>query len=61
MRSGSNAGIPSICEPIEIADSVGAILTHKGSVFWSIASDSMVFDAIQLSLWLKKMSARCRW
>ena len=33
---------------MEIAGSVGAILAHKGSAVWSIASNSMVFDAIQL-------------
>ena len=33
---------------MEIAGSVGAILAHKGSAVWSIAPDSMVFDAIQL-------------
>lgn len=33
---------------MEIAGSVGAILSHKGSAVWSIASNSMVFDAIQL-------------
>jgi CBS domain-containing protein len=33
---------------MEIAGSVGAILAHKGSAVWSIAPDSMVFDAIKL-------------
>ena len=33
---------------MEIAGSVGAILAHKGSAVWSIASNLMVFDAIQL-------------
>ncbi len=33
---------------MEIAGSVGAILARKGSAVWSIASNSMVFDAIQL-------------
>ena len=33
---------------MEIGGSVGAILAHKGSAVWSIASNSMVFDAIQL-------------
>ena len=33
---------------MEIAGSVGAILAHKGSAVWWIASNSMVFDAIQL-------------
>jgi CBS domain-containing protein len=33
---------------MEITGSVGAILAHKGSAVWSIASNSMVFDAIQL-------------
>ena len=33
---------------MEIAGSVSAILAHKGSAVWSIASNSMVFDAIQL-------------
>jgi CBS domain-containing protein len=33
---------------MEIADSVGAILAFKGSAVWSIAPNSMVFDAIQL-------------
>ena len=33
---------------MEIAGSVGAILTHKGSAVWSIAPNAMVFDAIQL-------------
>src|SRR6478609_8652285 len=33
---------------MEIAGSVGAILAYKGSAVWSIASNSMVFDAIQL-------------
>ena len=33
---------------MEIAGSVGAILAHKGSAVWSIAPNSMVFDAIQL-------------
>ncbi|MBV8141166.1 MAG: CBS domain-containing protein [Verrucomicrobia bacterium] len=33
---------------MEIAGSVGAILAHKGSAVWSIAPNSMVFDAIKL-------------
>ena len=33
---------------MEIAPSVGAILALKGSAVWSIAPNSMVFDAIQL-------------
>jgi CBS domain-containing protein len=33
---------------MEIAGSVGAILAHKGSAVWSIAPNSMIFDAIQL-------------
>ena len=33
---------------MEIAGSVGAILALKGSAVWSIAPNSMVFDAIQL-------------
>ena len=33
---------------MEVVGSVGAILTHKGSVVWSIGPNSMVFDAIQL-------------
>ena len=33
---------------MEIASSVGAILALKGSAVWSIAPNSMVFDAIQL-------------
>ena len=33
---------------MEIAGSVGSILAHKGSTVWSIASNSMIFDAIQL-------------
>jgi CBS domain-containing protein len=33
---------------MEIAGSVGSILSHKGSAVWSIAPNSMVFDAIQL-------------
>jgi CBS domain-containing protein len=33
---------------MEIAGSVGSILAHKGSVVWSIAPNSMVFDAIKL-------------
>jgi CBS domain-containing protein len=33
---------------MEIAGSVSAILAHKGSAVWSIAPNSMVFDAIQL-------------
>src|ERR1700719_3736426 len=33
---------------MEIAGSVGAILAHKGSAVWSIAPNSMVFEAIQL-------------
>ena len=33
---------------MEIAGSVGAILTHKGSAVWSIAPNAVVFDAIQL-------------
>jgi CBS domain-containing protein len=33
---------------MEISGSVGAILSHKGSAVWSIAPNSMVFDAIQL-------------
>ena len=33
---------------LEIAGSVGAILAFKGSAGWSIAPNSMVFDAIQL-------------
>ena len=33
---------------MEVAGSVGAILAHKGSAVWSIAPNSMVFDAIQL-------------
>jgi CBS domain-containing protein len=33
---------------MEIVDSVGAILAHKGSAVWSIAPHSMIFDAIQL-------------
>lgn len=33
---------------MEIAGSVGSILAHKGSAVWSIAPNSMVFDAIQL-------------
>jgi hypothetical protein len=44
---------------MEIAGSVGAILALKGSAVWSIAPNSMVFDAIQLIL--TKMSARSRW
>lgn len=33
---------------MEIAGSVRAILAHKGSAVWSIAPNSMIFDAIQL-------------
>jgi CBS domain-containing protein len=33
---------------MEISGSVGVILAHKGSAVWSIAPNSMVFDAIQL-------------
>ena len=33
---------------MEIAGSVGAILALKGSAVWSIAPNSMVFDAIQV-------------
>jgi CBS domain-containing protein len=33
---------------MEIAGSVGVILALKGSAVWSIAPNSMVFDAIQL-------------
>jgi CBS domain-containing protein len=33
---------------MEIAGPVGAVLAHKGSAVWSIAPNSMVFDAIQL-------------
>jgi CBS domain-containing protein len=33
---------------MEIVGSVGAILALKGSAVWSIAPNSMVFDAIQL-------------
>jgi len=44
---------------MEIAPSVGAILALKGSAVWSIAPNSMVFDAIQLMA--DKMSARCPW
>jgi len=33
---------------MEIAGSVGAILTNKGSAVWSIAPNAIVFDAIQL-------------
>jgi CBS domain-containing protein len=33
---------------MEIAGSVGAVLALKGSAVWSIAPNSMVFDAIQL-------------
>jgi CBS domain-containing protein len=33
---------------MEIAGSVSAILTHKGSAVWSIAPNATVFDAIQL-------------
>ena len=33
---------------MEIAGSVGSILARKGSAVWSIAPNSMVFDAIQL-------------
>ena len=33
---------------MEVAGSVGAILAHKGSAVWSIAPNSMVFEAIQL-------------
>ena len=33
---------------MEIAGSVGALLALKGSAVWSIAPNSMVFDAIQL-------------
>jgi CBS domain-containing protein len=33
---------------MEIAGSVGAILALKGSAVWSIAPNSMVFDAIKL-------------
>ena len=33
---------------MEISGSVGAILSHKSSAVWSIAPNSMVFDAIQL-------------
>jgi CBS domain-containing protein len=33
---------------MEIAGSVGSILAHKGSAVWSIAPNSMVFEAIQL-------------
>jgi len=33
---------------MEIVGSVGAILAHKGSAVWSIAPNSMIFDAIQL-------------
>jgi CBS domain-containing protein len=35
-------------KPMEIAGSLGAILTHKGHAVWSIAPDSMIFDAIQI-------------
>jgi CBS domain-containing protein len=34
--------------PMEIAGSIGAVLAYKGSAVWSIASNSMVLDAIQL-------------
>jgi CBS domain-containing protein len=34
--------------PMEIAGSVGAILAHKGSAVWSIASSATVFEAIQM-------------
>ena len=37
-----------IHKPMEIVGSVGAILALKGSAVWSIAPNSMVFDAIQL-------------
>jgi CBS domain-containing protein len=33
---------------MEIAGSVGSVLAHKGFAVWSIAPNSMVFDAIQL-------------
>jgi signal-transduction protein with cAMP-binding, CBS, and nucleotidyltransferase domain len=33
---------------MEIAGSVASVLAHKGSAVWSIAPNSMVFDAIQL-------------
>jgi len=33
---------------MEIAGSVGSVLAHKGSAVWSIAPNSMVFDAIQV-------------
>ena len=33
---------------MEIAGSVGTILAHKGSAVWSIAPNSMIFDAILL-------------
>src|ERR1700722_3077731 len=33
---------------MEIAGSISAILAHKGSAVWSIAPNTMVFDAIQL-------------
>jgi CBS domain-containing protein len=33
---------------MEIAASVGAILSHKGSAVWSIAPNEMVFEAIKL-------------
>jgi CBS domain-containing protein len=33
---------------MEIAGSVGAILAHKGTAVWSIAPNSMIFDAIEL-------------
>ena len=37
-----------IHKSMEIVGSVGAILALKGSAVWSIAPNSMVFDAIQL-------------
>ena len=33
---------------MEIAGSVSAILAHKGSAVWSIASSATVFEAIQM-------------
>jgi CBS domain-containing protein len=32
---------------MNVIDTVGAVLAHKGSVVWSIAPDATVFDAIQ--------------
>ena len=34
--------------PMEIAGSVSAILAHKGSAVWSIASSATVYEAIQM-------------